>query len=82
VRPVVTIKRDGKHVDWSWPGLAQEGLEFRGNKRKERYVDTVYTGERGTLVAVRNEHGRLESCGKGHSEGRRSLHTLVRGTRL
>jgi hypothetical protein len=24
----------------------------------------------------------VQSCGKGHSEGRRSLHTLVRGTRL
>jgi hypothetical protein len=36
----------------------------------------------GGALSVPDDSTHYGACGKGHSEGRRSLHTLVRGTRL
>jgi hypothetical protein len=56
----VTTKRDVTLVSWSWLGLAQEGRGLIG-ETKGKEVGTISKGKRGTLVAVRNEHGCRES---------------------
>jgi hypothetical protein len=54
-------------------------LEIQHLQEENCHARDTEARVRGELEAVKT---RVAECGKGHSEGRRSLHTLVRGTRL